>query len=234
MLKFRDKRYDSRHSRSTCYGIQHAFPFWEDQLTNPNKVMFPKAHTCDVTKEATMENKLSNNFDYLNFVTNFKWHSSRLKLRCSWILVNLPPFMQLATFFLLRLARQMEAICWRSVCEHRLGMTAPLSSFCALDALIAIFLSVPSRYGSCCNRTALCPLFRDVNCVECEVYYVKLLTVIREVNKRLTKICGLYILYGGGSDKRHSHSYVDGAHQHLAPQLFSHLNHSLTPNLLSC
>lgn len=48
--------------------------------------------------------------------------------------------------------------------------------------------------GSCCNRT-LCPLFRDVNCVECEVYYVKLLTVIHEVNKRLTKICGLYILH---------------------------------------
>lgn len=78
-------------------------------------------------------------------------------------------------------------------------MTTPLSSCCALDAVITIFLSVPSRNRSCCNRTALCTLFRDVNCVECEVYYVKLLTVIHEVNKRLTKICGLYILYGHGS-----------------------------------
>lgn len=199
MLKFRDKRYDSRHSQSTCYGIQHAFPFWEDQLTNPNKLMFPKVHTSDITKEATMETMLSNTFDYLNLVTNFKWHASRLKLRCSWILIHLLPFMQLATFFLLGFARQMKAICWCSVSEHRLGMTTPLSSCCALDALIAMFLSVPSKNGSCCNRTALCRLFRDVNCIECEVYYVKLLTVVHEVNKRLTKICGLYILYGDGS-----------------------------------
>ena len=137
--------------------------------------------------------------DYLNLFTNFKLHSSRLKLRCSWILVHLLPFMQLTTFFLLGFARQMKAICWCSVSEHRLGMTTPLSSGCALNALIAMFLSAPSRNGSCCNRTALCPLFRDVNCVEYEVYYVKLLTVIHQVNKRLTKICGLYILYGDGS-----------------------------------
>lgn len=45
------------------------------------------------------------------------------------------------------------------------------------------------------EAAALCPLFRDVNCIECEVYYVKLLTVIYEVYKRLTKICGSYILY---------------------------------------
>ena len=75
----------------------------------------------------------------------------------------------LLLFFLLGFARQMKAVCWCSVSEHRLGMTTPLSSCCALDALIATFLSVPSRNGSCCNRTALCPLFRDVNCVECEV-----------------------------------------------------------------
>lgn len=78
-------------------------------------------------------------------------------------------------------------------------MTTIWSSCCALDALIAIFLSVPSRDGSCCNRTALCPVFRDVNCIECEVYYVKLLTVIHKIYKRLTKIRGLYIFYGDGS-----------------------------------
>lgn len=99
MLQFRDKRYDSRHSQSTCYGIQYAFPFWEDQLTNPNKLMFPKVRASDINNESTMETLLSNNFDYLNLVTNFNWHSSRLKLRCSWILVRLLPFKQLATFF---------------------------------------------------------------------------------------------------------------------------------------
>lgn len=117
-------------------------------------------------------------------------------------------------------------------------MTTIWSSCCALDALIAIFLSVPSRNGSCCNRTALCPLFRDVNCIECEVYYVKLLTVIHEVYKRLTKICASYIFYFC-MEMAHRcttviHPYVDGAHWHLAPQLFINLNHSLTPNLLHC
>lgn len=62
-------------------------------------------------------------------------------------------------------------------------MTMSMSSGHTLDTLIAKFLSVPSRNGICCSRTALCPLFRDANSVECEVYYVKLLTVIHEVNK---------------------------------------------------
>lgn len=34
--------------------------------------MFPKVHTSAIIKEATMETTLSNNFDYLNLVTNFK------------------------------------------------------------------------------------------------------------------------------------------------------------------
>lgn len=113
-------------------------------------------------------------------------------------------------------------------------MTTIWSSCCALAALIAIFPSVPSRNGSCWNSTALCPLFRDVNCIECEVHYVKLLTVIHEVYKRLTKTHCLYILCGDGSQIHHSHPHADGAHQHLAPQLFINLNHSLTPNLLHC
>lgn len=45
-----------------CYGIQHVFPFWEDQLTNPNKLMFLKVHTSDITKEATVETTLSKDF----------------------------------------------------------------------------------------------------------------------------------------------------------------------------
>lgn len=105
MLQFRDKRYDSRHSQATRYGIQHDFPFWEDQLTNPNKLMFLKVYVSDITKEAIIETMLSN-----NFVTNFKWHSSRLKLKCSWILVHLLPFMQLVTFFSSWICKKNESL----------------------------------------------------------------------------------------------------------------------------
>lgn len=59
--------------------------------------------------------------DYMNLVTNFKRHSNRLKLTCSWNLVHLLPYMQLATFFLLRTARQLKTLCWCSSLEHRLG-----------------------------------------------------------------------------------------------------------------
>lgn len=64
--------------------------------------MFSKVDISDSTKEATVENTLSKNL-YLKLVTHFKLHSSRLKSMCSWILVHLLPFMQLATHFLLDL-----------------------------------------------------------------------------------------------------------------------------------
>lgn len=82
-------------------------------------------------------------------------------------------------------------------------MTTIWSSCYALHALIAIFLSVPLRNGSCCNRIALCPLFRDVNCIECEVYKVKLLTVIHEVYKRLK-----YVFYTVFMEMAHRYTTV--------------------------
>lgn len=124
--------------------------------------------------------------DYMNLVTNFKRHSNRLKLTCSWNLVHFLLYMQLATFFFFFFWELQDN--WKPFADvlawsTGLGMTTSMSSSHTLDTLIAKFLSVPSRNGNCCSRTALCPLFRDANCVECEVYYVKLLTVIHEVNK---------------------------------------------------